>query len=80
MGNSRLSAAHVIVVVLVLMLLPALYVASVGPVLLYDRTMNEGVTPRWIGVLYSPLFKLTEQNETAERAIDWYLELWGVWD
>lgn len=69
-----------IALVAMLILLPVLYVASVGPVLYCDRTMNEGNSPRWIAVVYAPLVYLAESNEAADNALNWYLELWGVWD
>lgn len=82
MERRKPSSAGIVVVAVLLALavLSALYLASVGPALYYDRTMNEGNTPQWIIVVYAPLFRLAAQSEIVDQALDAYLTFWGVLD
>ncbi len=60
-----------------LVLLPVLYVASVGPVV---RLQNHGYIPdsvsRAIPVFYRPLLWLDESDSRLGTAIKWYARLW----
>jgi hypothetical protein len=58
------------------MIVVGLYVLSVGPVARMYR--NGGNVPRTVRVFYAPLAFLHEEVPIAERALDWYLKLWGV--
>lgn len=69
------SAAAVMVVMLVTtVLLPLLYVLSLGPaVMLLERGRVDAEFWNWF---YGPLRWLYDQAEFIQPFLDWYVELW----
>src|SRR5688500_1321963 len=60
-----------------LVLLPALYVLSIGPVLRMSKEyFREDLLDTEAYPTYRPLLFAAQSSETAERFLYWYLELW----
>lgn len=59
--------------VLLLLLLPVLYVLSIGPVAML---VNNNDSLRWMAVIYHPLGWLAECYEPIGHALEWYVDLW----
>lgn len=72
-ATEKTSSSHVgaAVLLLVLLMLPALYVFSVGPV---ARAFPD--PPTWLRAIYDPLIRLARTTEATEQLFRWYLELW----
>jgi hypothetical protein len=65
-------AISVAIVVLVVVLLPLLYVASLGPaVWLLDHGY---IAPRPVLIVYWPLESLAQESEAARDALTWYAD------
>jgi len=64
-------------IVAVLMLLPVLYVASIGPVVWMD---NRGHIPEWsrgpLEALYAPLEWVLSKSQTLDHWFERYVDLW----
>ena len=58
---------------LVFLLLPVLYMLSIGPVAVL---VNHNESLQWMGVIYHPLGWLAESYEPIGDALGWYVELW----
>jgi hypothetical protein len=72
-GDRRSPAAVVLLVVL--FLLPAAYVLSIGPVnWLVTNGYMDSDGPVWF---YTPLRRLAERSETANKLYVWYLSMFG---
>jgi hypothetical protein len=68
-------AAVMLVIVLVLIVLPTLYVLSIGPAYwLVDGGQLSLAT--WL-TFYWPLITLSDQNEEVRRLLATYLDWWG---
>jgi len=60
-----------------LILLPMLYVLSVGPVIrLVERGRISGDEGSPADYIYSPLFRLAERSEALESLLGGYMQLW----
>jgi hypothetical protein len=71
-GRSSALTASLIVAVVVL---PILYVLSVGPAAWLH--MN-GYVGDGIQLVYGPLRYVYENSAVAQQVLDWYLGLWGA--
>jgi hypothetical protein len=73
-GNKQGRSAAGVVMLVVVVLLPVLYVLSIGPAewLAAHGYCSEDA----IGYAYGPVVLLYNISETAELVIDWYVELW----
>ncbi len=60
----------------VAVLLPTLYVLSVGAVVRFYRETKRD--PSVAIEVYTPLFWCADQNRHVDRALEAYLALWGV--
>jgi hypothetical protein len=70
-------AVAVMALVAVLVLLPLLYVLSIGPVAyLSERGLIEYRAGSPIVLFYVPLFWATRQSELFHDVLTWYIELW----
>jgi hypothetical protein len=77
MKHNSAAAVVVVIAILVLVALPVLYVASVGPaVLLASRGMIQGDENSFAARFYSPLSFVHSNCEPARQALDWYVSLW----
>jgi hypothetical protein len=76
MRQSNGNVAVVMATVLVVILAPVLYVASIGPaVWLADRKMiNTGEGSAAV-LIYAPIQFASDKSETAEVAVTWYTSL-----
>jgi len=64
---------------IVALLLPVVYVLSLGPaVWLHDRGGLGSEMNEFIRLTYSPLAWLRENSEVCRHVLDWYVGLWGV--
>ena len=61
-------------VAIVVIVLPVLYVLSLGPGVWLD---NHGYLSDAADMIYWPLDKLYDQWQPAHAFFDWYVELWG---
>lgn len=68
------SAMVVAVILLVAVLLPVLYVLSVGPVIMMIE--RGGTDAEFWAWFYTPLEWLHEHVEFTRSFLDWYVELW----
>ncbi len=66
------SAAVVVCILVLVLLLPVLYVLSIGPVV---RWYPDELPP-WALVLYAPLVWLDENSEAFRYFANWYADLW----
>jgi hypothetical protein len=74
MQRSSGSAAIVVALLLLLVLAPALYVASVGPVVwLVERGLLNTEPDSAVVVIYSPLESAVESSDSTQIAMNWYL-------
>ena len=74
MQRSSGSAAIVVALLLLLVFAPALYVASVGPVVwLVERGLLNTEPDSAVVVIYSPLESAVESSDSAQIAMNWYL-------
>jgi hypothetical protein len=72
-GDRRSPAA--VALLIGLLLLPAIYVLSIGPVnWLVTNGYMDSDGPVWF---YTPLRRLAERSETANHIYVWYLSLFG---
>ena len=58
----------------ILLVLPIIYVLSVGPaygLMFYGRVPTNPVL-----TIYQPLFHITDHFRCTDRALDWYIGLW----
>lgn len=69
----RGNAVAVIAILLALML-PPLYVLSIGPVAMLFR--GTPTPPTFIDTFYLPLIYLAQSWEVFGRLMEWYIELW----
>jgi len=77
MKHNSAAAVVVVIAILVLVALPVLYVASVGPaVLLASRGMIQGDENSFAARFYSPLSFAHERCPPVGQALDWYIALW----
>ncbi len=77
MKHNSAAAVVVVIAILVLVALPVLYVASVGPaVLLAQRGVIQGDENSFAARFYSPLSFAHSNCEPARQALDWYVSLW----
>ena len=58
---------------LVFLLLPVLYVLSIGPVVM----LVKGEPPMWFQVFYYPLAWLASSCKPFQDALNWYMGLWS---
>lgn len=66
--------APIMALLVIVLLMPLLYVLSIGPAALYYHTHGE--EPEWLAYLYYPLGMLVEWVEPLQPILEWYLELW----
>jgi len=71
---SRGGAGLALVVLLIFMLLPMLYVLSVGPADYLVRSGN--INGETVRTIYWPLAWLYDSWEPIQPLFEWYLELW----
>jgi hypothetical protein len=62
----------------IILVVPILYVLSIGPVWAIDRWNHTQSSPPWIGIVYWPLIWLANESDFAYQWLEWYLRLWGV--
>jgi hypothetical protein len=74
MEEKRATGAWVVAVMLVLLLLPPLYVLSVGPCAMLYPDPND--MPQWIDAFYAPLFWLENNSDAAASFFAWYCNWW----
>lgn len=73
----RSSGPAVAVLALLLMLLPVLYVLSIGPaVWLHDRGLMSNGLDEIAEVVYAPLDWAADASPLIEDPLDFYIELW----
>jgi hypothetical protein len=65
------------VVFVALVVLPLLYVLSLGPVAKLHSVLHVGPT-RAALTFYAPLIWCAEKSDAAEKALEKYLALWGT--
>ncbi len=70
--KSQGSGAVVVCILMLVVLLPVLYVLSIGPLVRWYP--NE--LPRWALVFYAPLIWLDENSEAFREFVTWYADLW----
>jgi hypothetical protein len=71
-GNA--GAAWIVVALLIALLLPVLYVLSVGPVVaMVQPNSNE---PAWFATVYAPLIWLDQNSTAASSFFEWYVGFW----
>ena len=63
------------VVLAVVLLLPVLYVASIGPA---ARMAKHGAYNRTVRVVYWPVFWPSELSDRYDQLLYWYLLQWGA--
>jgi hypothetical protein len=68
-GGGAMAAA----LVTFLLLMPVLYVLSLGPAIWY---VNRGNEPGIFETIYYPIAWLYENCEPAQPLLDWYVEIW----
>ena len=75
MKENRSLAPVLLLGALVPCLCLVLYVLSIGPVLYLDR-LHTGNSPRWISVVYAPLFWACKNSESVADVLDAYADMW----
>ena len=77
MKHNSAAAVIVVVAIFVLVALPVLYVASVGPALvLAQRGVIQSDENSFAAKFYSPLSFAHSNCEPARQGLDWYVSLW----
>ena len=59
-----------------IVVLPILYVLSIGPLEALDDSGYISVNLVWARAVYWPLGWCCERSESFASAIDWYIDLW----
>jgi hypothetical protein len=59
-----------------LLVLPVLYVLSIGPAARYFFLGSFTPSPRALHAFYSPLNFLYRKSSTVRHSMDWYINLW----
>jgi hypothetical protein len=80
MDDNRFSRTKLVAgwTVAIIVVVPILYVLSIGPVWAIDWWNHTQSSPAWIGAVYWPLVRLAEESDFAYQWLEWYLKLWGV--
>ena len=68
------AAAVVVVMLMITVMLPVLYVLSLGPVIMMVE--RGGMAPDFWARFYWPLEWLHEHVEFVRPLLDWYIKLW----
>ncbi len=71
--NTKSSGAVVLCILAFLVLLPVLYVLSIGPVALLYRTTS---APPFVVAIYIPLLYVAETWDAFGDVLQWYIDLW----
>lgn len=66
--------ATIVGLLLIALLLPVLYVLSIGPAAMIYHLNGDG--PDWLAELYYPIEALTNALPSLQPIVEWYLELW----
>ena len=67
------SGGAAVLLMVALLLLPLLYVLSIGPMALMFPNGDE---PAWVTTVYRPLTWLVEQSEFTMSLFYWYISFW----
>jgi hypothetical protein len=73
--QASVGAVLAVVIVLALILLPALYVASVGPVVWLIEKGYLSPESATLQAIYWPLETLVHKSSTASEVLTWYADL-----
>ena len=73
-SDTSRGAGFVVAFTLILVLLPILYCAGLGPAIWFVKTT--GIDPTLFQAIYRPLEWLHDNVDILRPPLDWYIDLW----
>ena len=74
--REKANQARSIWIVAALILVPFLYVLSIGPYVALEDGLTRQDWPYWAQAFYAPIFWAIDHSESADKFFDWYMFLW----
>ena len=70
------STPWLVIMLIVLVLLPVLYVLSIGPYVAIDDGFTRQDWHPWAQTFYAPIFWAIDHSKNVDQFFDWYMGLW----